>query len=161
MTKRSCKWICMLGFFTVPAFACTPFQTPTSIMMVKKERDSVCASIVRSFDVLTSSLTSVREFIIDPVSDDNYWKEWTLKSGSDPLLYSSVESNYFGVGFWMPDEYESQFDDMTYSEKLQAAGLKFSLGLGERNDNEPRIRIDYRWHNQQPGDVTLQLEVPF
>lgn len=161
MTKRSYNLLCMLGFFTIPAFACSSFQSPTSIMMVEKEQDSVCASIAHSFDAFTSSLTSVTDFIIDPVSNDDYWEEWTLKSGSDPLLYSSVESNHFGIGVWMPEEYDSQFDDMTYSEKLEATGLKFSLGLGERDDNEPRMRIDYRWHNLQPGDVMLQVEVPF
>jgi hypothetical protein len=65
------------------------------------------------------------------------------------------------LAFGCQKKYEEKYDDMTYSERLEATGLMFSLGLGERKEDEPRMRIDYRWHNQQPGDVMLQVEVPF
>ncbi|CCN34377.1 conserved hypothetical protein [Vibrio nigripulchritudo SFn27] len=161
MTKRCCKLVCMLGFISIPVFACESLQNHTSIVMVDKEQDSVCASIVRGFDNLSSGISEVTDMIIAPIKQEDYWEEWSLQSGSDPLLSSSIESNHFGIGVWMPEEYEEKYDDMTYSERLEATGLMFSLGLGERKEDEPRMRIDYRWHNQQPGDVMLQVEVPF
>ncbi len=161
MKKQSCIFAIAIGLFSSSTLACDSSVDAYSIMMVDKEQDSICASILHSFESFNLSLISVKDNLITPVISDNYWENWLLKSGSTPLFHSSHKSNYFGIGVWVPETYDDQYEQMTYSEKLQATGLKFSLGLGERKSSQARIRIDYRWHNLQPSDVVFQVEVPF
>ncbi|MDN3680618.1 hypothetical protein QWZ04_09840 [Vibrio tapetis subsp. quintayensis] len=91
----------------------------------------------------------------------DYWSEWILNSESEPLFTSKLDKNHFGFGVWTPKEYADRFDDLSYYDQLKAQGFLLSLGLGEPNGDEPRMRIDYRWHNKVEGDVYLQVEVPF
>ena len=40
-------------------------------------------------------------------------------------------------------------------------GLKLSLGFGQKKAGEPRVRLDYRWHEVYQADWFMQIEVPF
>lgn len=97
------------------------------------------------------------------VDDDSaYWQDWlTQEEDSAPVLTESLDSSYFGIGVWLPSEIEEQARYMSTDEWIMNHGLKFSFGLGEKEAGKPRMRFDYRWHNEYDGDVMVQVEVPF
>ncbi|WP_084659653.1 hypothetical protein [Vibrio sonorensis] len=88
------------------------------------------------------------EFHLDNQSVDysSYWGSWLVDTGSEPLLSQSYHSNYFGVGIWMPEDLSEESAHMNTKEWLENQGLQFSLGFGDLNSGEPRLRLDYRWH---------------
>ncbi|YCO01662.1 hypothetical protein ACB087_01825 [Vibrio sp. VNB-15] len=95
------------------------------------------------------------------VPTESYWDEWAIKPDDTPLLTQSVENNYFGLGVWMPEELRDDESKMTTEEWLKSHGLMFSVGFGDKNDGEPRMRFDYRWHEYYDADWMMQIEVPF
>nr|WP_246225532.1 hypothetical protein [Vibrio agarilyticus] len=94
-------------------------------------------------------------------SPTDYWQQWSLKSRDNPVVSSRLSDNYFGLGFWMPEKLEEDAHDMTTEEWLRSHGLLFSVGFGERQKGEPRMRFDYRWHDDADSDLMMQVEVPF
>ncbi|MBM4929507.1 hypothetical protein HYO31_05660 [Vibrio parahaemolyticus] len=92
---------------------------------------------------------------------ENYWEQWAIKSEDTPFLTQNLDKNYFGLGFWMPEELRDDEKEMTTEEWLRSHGLMFSIGFGDRSDGEPRMRFDYRWHEYYDADWMMQIEVPF
>lgn len=97
-----------------------------------------------------------------PANTSDYWSEWwNLEEDTQPILTENFAFSYFGIGLWLPEEVAEQERKMSTDEWILNHGLKFSLGLGEKQTGKPRMRFDYRWHNEYDGDVMMQVEVPF
>jgi|GEM_PF-3128626 len=160
--KTSLRAVWLLGVFAPQAFAvCNPINPATSVVIAQLPEDSFCTSVANGFDSLVDSFFSISQFSTKEQSTTEYWSNWSMESTSDPLLTSKLEKNHFGLGIWTPDEYAENFDDLSYYEQLKAQGVSLSLGLGEQDGDEPRMRIDYRWHQKAEDGVQLQIEVPF
>lgn len=97
-----------------------------------------------------------------PQSGD-YWKGWLVndKNDSNPIVTQQLDHSYLGLGLWVPSALVERERDMDTEEWLINHGLKFSLGFGERESGEPRVRFDYRWHEEYQADWFMQIEVPF
>ncbi|WP_172565508.1 hypothetical protein [Vibrio navarrensis] len=91
----------------------------------------------------------------------DYWDEWALKSEDSPVISQNLASNHFGIGFWLPEEYQKEAQSMTTEEWLRSHGVLFSIGFGDKKAGHPRMRFDYRWHDTSEGDVMMQIELPF
>ena len=88
----------------------------------------------------------------------SYWSGWQSEKQVDPLLSHSLSTSHFGIGFWLYDE---NSDSTELSAMIQDYGIQLSVGLGEFEVGEPRIRLDYRWHEDYSGDIVMQLDLPF
>lgn len=128
--------------------------------MLADKDDRSCSFVYKRTDDVVGNFFAISEFGQKTKKTD-YWSEWILNSESEPIFTSKLDKNHFGFGVWTPEEYADRFDDLSYYEQLKAQGFLLSLGLGEQDGDEPRMRIDYRWHNKAEGDVYLQVEVPF
>ncbi|USD68076.1 hypothetical protein [Vibrio sp. SCSIO 43136] len=144
------------------ALACNPFEQPSSVVLLEKAEQSFCHKVVEELDNLKEGLFSISSSVAKNSLNNDYWKQWSINESSDPLLTQQLDSkNYFGLGVWMPSQFDEEIEGMSYQEYLQAHGVQFSLGLGEQNGNEPRMRIDYQWHKDFDPNFSVQLEVPF
>ncbi|MHC6529506.1 hypothetical protein [Vibrio proteolyticus] len=161
--KLSVVWIALFPGFTL---ACDLFDPPyasdnDSVMFHSPA--GVCFSFQEGVDYATEKLEQLSLLSEDPQDDaeSEYWNDWITLDDTNPLLTQSLESNYFGVGIWLPSEVEDRMHDMQAGEWIINHGLQFSVGLGDKQAGKPRMRFDYRWHNQYDGDVLMQVEVPF
>ena len=93
--------------------------------------------------------------------EHSYWEEWAIRSEDTPVLTQNLENSYFGLGLWMPEELREEEEKMSAEEWLKNHGLMFSVGFGDKQDGEPRMRFDYRWHEYYDADWMMQIEVPF
>ncbi|MHA2738703.1 hypothetical protein [Vibrio harveyi] len=122
----------------------------------------VCEDIFDSVGVLsidTLSWYTAEKQIEGPT--ESYWDQWAFKSEDSPILTQNLDSNYFGLGLWMPEELRDDEAKMSTEEWLRSHGLMFSIGFGDKNGSEPRMRVDYRWHEYYDADWMMQIEVPF
>lgn len=121
----------------------------------------LCFSMLDGIEYTVKALDDL-EFYLDDDSRDyaSYWDDWVLKSASNPILSRHLSSNYFGIGVWMPSELEEKMATMSMDEWLRNHGLQFSVGFGDKKAGEPRMRLDYRWHDDYEGDVMMTIEVP-
>lgn len=94
-------------------------------------------------------------------SEGDYWQEWAFQSHDTKILTQSLKKNYFGLGVWMPEELLAEESKMTAEEWLLSHGVMFSVGFGDKRDGEPRMRLDYRWHEYYNADWMMQIELPF
>ncbi len=94
-------------------------------------------------------------------SKKNYWEQWAFKNNQTSILTSKVEKNHFGLGVWMPKELMEEESKMDTEVLLLSHGLMFSVGFGNKGDGQPRMRLDYRWHDYVDADWMMQIEVPF
>ncbi len=143
--------------FAVPVWG---YCDDNASLMLSKEGNTSCSSLGNRAEDTVKDFFAISEFAPKKKQTD-YWSEWILNSENEPLFSSSLDKNHFGFGVWTPEEYADKFDDLSYYEQLKAQGFLLSLGLGDQDGDEPRMRIDYRWHNKEEGDVYLQVEVPF
>ncbi|WP_299013300.1 hypothetical protein [uncultured Photobacterium sp.] len=94
-------------------------------------------------------------------TNDDFWDDWLGLSDS-PVLSSESNSTFYGVGLWMPEKYEDvdilRIEDA--EEWIKNHGLQMSLGMMGNDSRSPRVRLDYRWHNDDNDDVFLQVEIP-
>lgn len=84
-----------------------------------------------------------------------------LKSVEDPILTQHVKQGYFGLGFYRPHEFEGNDSDLSYEEWIRTHGVLLSVGIGTKKKNEPRLRLDYQWHDEFEDVVHIQVELPF
>ncbi|MDW1913959.1 hypothetical protein J6320_06940 [Vibrio alginolyticus] len=122
----------------------------------------ICEEILDSIGVLSTEalIWYAAEAKLEGPTE-NYWEEWAIKPEETPLLTQNLEKNYFGLGFWMPEELRDEESKMDTEEWLRSHGLMFSVGFGDKSDGRPRMRFDYRWHEYYDADWMMQIEVPF
>ncbi|MGR5062816.1 hypothetical protein [Photobacterium sp. DNB22_13_2] len=94
---------------------------------------------------------------------ESFWDNWARELDS-PFLSSNVSSSFYGLGVWMPDKFAE--DDLLDVEEvrdlIKKYGLQMSFGIGGEKGQSPRLRFDYRWHEDRNfEDVFIQVEIPF
>ncbi|MGF1754111.1 hypothetical protein L4C33_10990 [Vibrio makurazakiensis] len=160
MIKTTATASILIAAFSMPASASCEFFSEESIMLT----ESNCLSLSNSLDSIGREIITMGGLLEDESANAepvDYWSEWALQSKDAPLLTQSVANNHFGLGMWIPEELDSQKNDMSTEEWLMNHGLQLSLGFGNKEDGEPRMRFDYRWHEDEKADVMMQIEVPF
>lgn len=99
---------------------------------------------------------------LDEATDHaSYWSDWLNGHDTNPMISNGLSAKYIGVGVWVPSELEEQMNDMDAEEWIRSHGVQLSLGFGDMGTGYPRMRIDYRWHEQYDGDFMMQVEMPF
>ncbi|MFM2587978.1 hypothetical protein [Vibrio sp. TBV020] len=142
--------------------ACEMYGRDSTSQSVMLGQQGVCFSILDGIGYTAKSIDSISEYMVDDSTDYSaYWSEWLLNNDSNPILSKSLASNYIGVGVWVPSELEDQLSSMDTEQWIKSHGLQLSLGFGDMNTGQPRMRVDYRWHDERDGDVMMQVEVPF
>ncbi len=123
---------------------------------------AVCEEIFDGVSVLT---TNTLDWATSKAtlngSKNKYWEEWAFKQNEMPILTKNLKKNHFGLGIWMPEELEDDESKMDTEEWLMSHGLMFSVGFGNKGDGEPRMRLDYRWHEYYDTDWMMHIELPF
>ena len=132
--------------------------TSSSVMF---QASGICFSMLDGIDYASAQLSALG------LTDDNkstnslYWSDWVLKTDDDPIFTQKLATSYIGFGVWMPQELHEEKSKMSTEEWLMSHGIQISFGFGEKKVGEPRMRIDYRWHEDYDLDVMMQIEVPF
>lgn len=93
----------------------------------------------------------------------SFWDNWAREFDS-PFLSSTVSSSFYGLGVWMPEKFaeDDLLDVDEIKELIKKYGLQMSFGIGGANGQSPRLRLDYRWHEDRDlEDVFIQVEIPF
>ncbi|KPA52084.1 hypothetical protein VT25_16360 [Photobacterium leiognathi subsp. mandapamensis] len=93
-----------------------------------------------------------------------FWLHWNDDFADSPVLMDHSASTFYGLGFWMPEQYdEEDFSNVAGAESwILNHGLQMSLGFGDPKGHTPRVRFDYRWHNNSHVEdgVSMQLHFP-
>ncbi|MCG9578857.1 hypothetical protein L1D14_21845 [Vibrio tubiashii] len=152
----------MLSFSPLAA-ACELYQEGVSAHSLMFEGSSpTCTTI---FDLEIDDTVTNEAFVdltlAEKTAHSSYWSDWLLGNETNPLISNSASSNYFGVGVWVPNELEDQLKEMNTENWIRSHGVQLSLGFGDMDAGTPRMRLDYRWHEQYDGDFMMQVEVPF
>lgn len=92
------------------------------------------------------------------LAESSYWLGWQSEQQVEPLLSHSLSFSHFGIGFWLYDE---NSDSNELSAIIQDYGIQVSVGIGKSEVGAPRVRLDYRWHEDYSGDIIMQLDLPF
>ena len=160
MLKRKLLCCCIVSMlFAQQATASCALLEERSILLQESVLD-VCTALEDKLSFLTdNALSWWQDKNPDPSQD--YWQEWALKPKESPVITQTLSDKHFGVGFWLPEEYESQATKMSTEEWFKSHGLLFSVGFGDKHSGEPRMRFDYRWHESSEADLMMQIEVPF
>ncbi|MGF1723594.1 hypothetical protein [Photobacterium nomapromontoriensis] len=113
----------------------------------------------------TSSNASTSEsyrasWLLEQHRTSTFWDDWANELDS-PVLSSNSASNFYGLGVWLPKRYSSiDFEDTM--ELIKKYGLQMSFGIGGDDNDSPRVRFDYRWHeDNELDDIFIQVEIPF
>jgi len=160
MSKSGLIWGTLL--LSSVSNACEMYGSSSSSQSVMLGQPGVCFSILDGIGYTAKSIDSISSYMAEESTDySTYWSEWLLQNDSNPILTKSLSSNYIGLGVWVPSELEDQLSSMDTEEWIKSHGLQLSLGFGDMNTGEPRMRFDYRWHEERNGDVMMQVEVPF
>ncbi len=140
-------------------FACWEGEQE-SVVLVEKAF-SLCEDITNSVDHLVSQLVDATNSITAPNPlSTQYWDEWAMNASQhDPFLTQDIQGNAIGLGLWLPQELADD-EEMSYMDYIENQGVLLSLGLGAKSSNEPRMRIDYKWHDEYEDTVHVQLEFP-
>lgn len=102
---------------------------------------------------------------LDLTPYNDFWTAWGEELADSPWFTDQQATTYYGFGLWMPEKYKE--DDVgslsDASSWLLNHGLQMSVGFGDMGASTPRIRVDYRWHNDKHVDdgVSLQFHIPF
>ncbi len=161
---RSLRLMSLLSVFSASTFACEMYQTNAPQESVLFHSPSgVCFSLLEGIEYTANKIDQLYDFVSDEKKPDytSYWEDWVLQSETNPILTQSLASNYVGVGVWVPSELENRLHSMDTEEWIMSHGLQLSLGFGSKSSGEPRMRLDYRWHDRYDGDVMMQIELPF
>ncbi|MCW8348901.1 hypothetical protein MD535_23185 [Vibrio sp. ZSDZ65] len=139
-------------------------EKPHSVVFKATEEESFCTLITKPFSYIGTQVVTLGG-LLEPASpldalQDSYWDEWLLNQESEPVLTGRYESSFVGIGLWAPADIARKKDEMSMQEWLMSQGLHFGVGFGEKG-KEPRLRLDYRWHEDYQGDMMMQVEVPF
>ncbi|WP_240205604.1 hypothetical protein [Vibrio sp. CyArs1] len=161
------RWSCIALVVVVNsplAFAFCESNTNKSVVLKVTEEESFCSLISKPFNYIGNQVITLGGLIEDepPINSlqDSYWDQWLLTQESEPVLTGNIENSFVGIGLWVPEEIARHKDEMSMQEWLMAQGLHFGVGFGEKG-KEPRLRLDYRWHQDYQGDMMMQVEVPF
>ncbi|MFH0262667.1 hypothetical protein ACPV54_19210 [Vibrio mediterranei] len=161
------RWSCIALVVVVNsplAFAFCESKTNKSVVLKATEEESFCSLISKPFNYIGNQVITLGGLIEDepPINSlqDSYWDQWLLTQESEPVLTGNIENSFVGIGLWVPEEIARHKDEMSMQEWLMAQGLHFGFGFGEKG-KEPRLRLDYRWHQDYQGDMMMQVEVPF
>ncbi len=120
----------------------------------------LCISFINGMEYASKKLFEL-DFIKDNEIVSEYWEKWGFKSDDEPLFTHKIAQSYIGVGVWMPPELLKEQSEMSTDEWLKSHGLLLSLGFGSKKKGEPRMRMDYRWHDDYEVDLMMHIEVPF
>jgi hypothetical protein len=152
--------VCSFGVKACGLYELTP--NPHVDSLVLSGTKGVCYSKDGTLSYAENPWLALSHVLDDrPSSVRSYWEDWVLNSDSNPLITQSISNNYFGLGVWMPHQLEDDLSTMSTEQWLKSHGVQFSLGFGDRRQGQPRMRLDYRWHEEYEGDVMMQVEVPF
>ena len=94
---------------------------------------------------------------------ESFWDNWARQFDS-PFVSSNTSSSFYGLGVWMPEKFAEDdiLDVEEVKELIKKYGLQMSFGIGGENRKSPRLRFDYRWHEDRDlEDVFIQVEIPF
>ncbi|MGR5094060.1 hypothetical protein ACPV5O_15465 [Vibrio maritimus] len=146
------------------AYALCESDSNKSVVLKTTEDESFCSLITKPFSYIGNQVITLGG-LIEPEKptnslQDSYWDQWLLTQESEPVLTGNYENNFVGIGLWAPEEIARRKDEMSMQEWLMAQGLHIGVGFGEKG-KEPRLRLDYRWHQDYQGDMMMQVEVPF
>jgi hypothetical protein len=154
--------ILTLSLMASPASACLK-TSQESIVFLEPTQDSLCYEITNSVESLVNNLLSMIEPVDIFATNNDYWSTWALQNEEDPMsIYTQqVSSHFIGFSVWQPIAYAEESSEMSYDEWIKSHGLQLSVGLGETKGKEPRMRIDYQWHDEHEDIMQFQVEVPF
>ncbi|GAM55259.1 hypothetical protein JCM19231_5091 [Vibrio ishigakensis] len=150
------------ALFSAGASACIEDRDPTESLVMVETTLELCEDLVNSVDHLVDRFlvaTHIKQE--NERTDLDYWSNWMLKNVDDPILTQHVSEGYFGLGFYRPEEMTLNDDELTYEEMIKTYGVLLSVGIGEKRKNEPRVRLDYQWHERHEDVFHVQVEVPF
>jgi len=146
------------------AYACNSFiddeaHNPFETVQLSDSR-VWCISLINGIDYASQQLFEL-DFVKDNENVSEYWEQWGLQSEDEPLFTHKIAHSYIGVGVWMPTELLKEQSEMSTEDWLKSHGLLLSLGFGNKQTGEPRMRMDYRWHDDYQVDLMMHIEVPF
>ncbi|KJY93761.1 hypothetical protein TW84_02510 [Vibrio neptunius] len=156
--------ILMIGVVSSSAGACELYNTGySSDSVLFHSSRGICFSLLDGIQYTANKLDAFDEWISEERSTDysSYWADWVLQTETSPILSQSLASNYIGIGVWVPSELEDKINVAETEDWIMSHGLQLSVGFGEKKPGEPRLRLDYRWHDDYERDVIMQLELPF
>lgn len=163
------KCVLLLALFSLPTLAldCDLYTSATQpseelVEINYMENAGICVSLNSEEPGSEHLLTFDAEADATPSSGE-YWDGWLAADVNDssPFLTQQMDNSYLGVGVWMPADLAAREEQMTTEEWVKSHGLKLSLGFGQKKTGEPRVRLDYRWHEVYQADWFMQVEVPF
>ncbi|GAB2647563.1 hypothetical protein [Vibrio panuliri] len=162
MTKMSA--VLIFGLFAANAVACENNYYGFKSHVDVPQTFSLYRDCLSNKPLLSHQQGSTLDYGLLSQSNDKdyseYWSDWVLKSDANPFFSQNYSSSYFGIGVWSPDELDGE-DELTTQEWLLNHGLQFSVGFGEKKNGEPRVRLDYMWHDDEKNNVMMQVELPF
>ncbi|MFV0448042.1 MAG: hypothetical protein ACK5MF_06220 [Vibrio sp.] len=132
-----------------------PFET-----VELPESRMLCISFIHGVEYASNQLFELN-FFKDKENISDYWEQWGFEQEEEPFYTHKVAQSYIGVGVWMPTELLEEQAEMSTEEWLKSHGLLLSLGFGSKRKGEPRMRMDYRWHDDYQVDLMMHIEVPF
>ena len=162
MAKKSV--LLVFGLFSASAYACIENNQGVSVGADSTIHDldrELCSPMLGESVYPVNQITTPLLLVKEKYNQSNYWSDWVLKTESNPVLTQNFADNYFGVGWWSPEDNVLQGDEQTTEEWLMNHGLMFSVGFGDKTIGQPRFRLDYLWHDEDQDNVMMQIEVPF
>lgn len=162
-SKKSLSCIFVAGSLVVcNAWAMTCKQSAQPIAIPDKEWTNLGSSCALSeFGIVYDPELSELSWRYETDNEESFWDGW-IGSSDSPVLSSRSDRTFYGVGVWIPKKYQNtdlvDFEDM--QDWIKSHGLQMSFGLGGEDDRSARIRFDYRWHDDNLDDISLQIEIP-
>lgn len=151
------------------ALSCNPYSASSVISNNNVLHDQRCSAVIIPDVFIEPSLTASADLPSwqeDEEFNGQFWNDWSgLVEDDSPVMSARAASTFYGLGFWLPDEYKEKDVDIKnikdIEDLIRQYGLLMSFGVGGEDPDELRFRFDYRWHDSQSSDVFLQLEIPF
>lgn len=161
------KFCIIVGLLFSPWVAASFCESdnPKSVVFKEQEFD-LCKEVVKPFSYLSDKVTLLTNMLEQDKSPqqevtESYWEQWLLAQESEPVFTGRLDDkSVIGFGLWMPEDLEEIETEMSMKEWIASQGLHVGLGFGEKG-KEPRVRFDYRWHEDDHLNMMMQVEVPF
>ncbi len=148
-------------FVISPANAACNYVSDRSVVFADNTKNACEAQSDSASKLTTDTLHwSASQLALDK-SEKNYWDQWAYKKDYTTMLTKNLQKNHFGLGLWMPEDLMEEENEMQMDDWLLNHGLMLSVGFGNKSDGEPRMRLDYRWHDYYDADWMMQIELPF
>ncbi|NOH95769.1 hypothetical protein [Vibrio sp. 99-70-13A1] len=160
MLKRTTSALLLIASCMHANASCMLFSDQS--VMLAQDEGLGCQEFSDSWDYIEQQVTSLGGLLDeDSEPTEDYWSDWALKTKDAPILTQNISTNYFGLGMWLPEDLEETKNDMTTQEWLLNHGLQLSVGFGDKVNGQPRLRFDYRWHDERDANMMMQVELPF